>query len=379
MNPPTQEIQHTTKQPMTVRQLLESDQFKSQVARVLPKHLTVERFARVAATTVMRSPLLEKCDQVSLFNALMTLSQLGIEADGRRAHLIPFFNSKRNCYECQLIIDYKGLAELVMRSGIVSYLHADTVCVNDDFVYNKGQIERHTIDFRNPRGPAYCVYAICRFKDGTEKAEVMSTSDVESIRKRSKAGQGGPWVTDWNEMAKKTVFRRLSKWLPLSPEFRDAVEADADAIDIESEKVELPKSFTPPQLPEQSEQLPPQPKRRPGRPSTKAPEPQESMEEIPPASEAEPGEPLDHSPEEPPVAAPEEEGVQTPQQLLASQIVDAGYSWDELVAWNHESGFVQTDLSEKPGFDFLSTKDAMKFLGSIVGLLKQLKAKKGVK
>lgn len=229
----------TVNGPKTIRQQLESEQFRQAVAKALPKHLAPDRFIRVACTTVMRTPKLANCDQTSFFNALLTLSQLGIEADGRRAHLIPFENRKRNVTEVQLIIDYKGLAELAMRSGIVSFLHADVVCDNDEFDYNAGQLKAHHIDFKKPRGNVYAVYALCRFKDGSEKCDVMTRDEVEEIRKRSRAGTNGPWVTDWNEMAKKTVFRRLSKWLPLSPEFRDAVEADEeDALPAHSVRVE---------------------------------------------------------------------------------------------------------------------------------------------
>jgi recombination protein RecT len=66
--------------------------------------------------------------------------------------------------------------------------------------------------------------------DGVTKCEVMSRDEVESIRKRSKAGGSGPWVSDWCEMAKKTAFRRASKWLPLSPEINDAFDKDQDRI-----------------------------------------------------------------------------------------------------------------------------------------------------
>lgn len=217
--------------PKTLRTRLEGEEFRAQVAKALPRHLTPDRFIRVAATAIMRTPKLAECDQVSFFNALLSLSQLGLEPDGRRAHLIPFENRKRGVTECQLIVDYKGLAELAMRSGTVSHIHADVVCENDVFEYDRGEIKRHLIDFKRPRGAVYAAYAICRFKDGTEKAEVMNREEIEAIRQRSKAGQSGPWVTDWNEMAKKTVFRRLSKWLPLSPEYRDALDVDADTVE----------------------------------------------------------------------------------------------------------------------------------------------------
>lgn len=231
------------KRQLTIRDQLESPKFRDEIAKALPKHLTPDRFIRVAVSALTRTPKLKECEPVSLFGAMLTLSQLGIEPDGRRAHLIPFENRRRGCVECQLIIDYKGLAEMAMRSGVVSYLHADVVCDADTFEENMGEIIAHKIDRRKPRGEVYAAYAICKFKDGTAKAEVMSSDEIEAIRKRSKAGNSGPWITDWNEMAKKTVFRRLSKWLPLSPEFRDAVEADdepASHIEVRPAKVVAP-------------------------------------------------------------------------------------------------------------------------------------------
>lgn len=211
---------------LTIRQRLESPEFAREIAKVLPKHLTPERMVRVACTAIAKIPELRNCTKESFFGAMLRCSEIGIEPDGRRAHLIPFRNNKTGTLEVQLIIDYKGIAELVMRTGLVSFIHADVVCENDVFAYDKGQIITHKIDWRTARGSAYAVYALCRFKDGTEKADVMSVDDVEKIRMRSRAKDFGPWKTDWAEMAKKTVFRRLSKWLPLSPEIRDSLDDD---------------------------------------------------------------------------------------------------------------------------------------------------------
>lgn len=216
---------------LTIKQHLESDAFKASISKVLPKHVTPERMARVAVTALTRQPKLAECDQVSFFRCLMDLSQWGLEPDGRRAHLIPFENRKRGVVECQLIIDYKGLVELALRSGSVSYIHADIVCENDTFEYDRGELKKHKIDFRSDRGRMYAAYALVRMKDGTEKCEVLSKDEIDGIRARSKASGTGPWVTDYNEMAKKTAFRRVSKWIPLSAELRDAAELDDDVID----------------------------------------------------------------------------------------------------------------------------------------------------
>lgn len=219
----------------TIKERLTSPKLRDEIAKALPKHLTPDRMLRTTLTCLTRTPKLAQCDQHSFFAALMTLSQLGLEPDGRRAHLIPYGQT------CQLIVDYKGIVELVMRSGLVSNLHADVVCDRDEFEFDRGQLAKHKINFREPRGDVYAAYALCRFRDGSEKSEVMTRDEVEAIRKRSKAGNNGPWVSDWNEMAKKTVFRRLSKWLPLSAEIRDAVEADDDAvIDVTPKRLEIP-------------------------------------------------------------------------------------------------------------------------------------------
>jgi recombination protein RecT len=215
---------------LTIRDRLNSDDFRDAVSKALPKHLTPERFLRVAITALTKTPKLAQCDQASFFGALLTLSQYGLEPDGRCAHLIPYGTT------CQLILDYKGIVELVMRSGKVSKIHADVVCEADEFAYNLGEIQTHKIDLRQPRGEVYAAYAMCLFKDGATACALMSKDEIEAIRARSKSGRSGPWVTDWNEMAKKTAFRRLSKWLPLSSEVRDLMEKDDDVIDIPSRR-----------------------------------------------------------------------------------------------------------------------------------------------
>lgn len=217
----------------TFQSLVESDQFKAQLAAALPKHLTPDRFIRVLLTATMKTPLLLQCTQESMFKGILDAAAAGVELDGRRAHLIPFKNTRANCYEAQLIIDFKGIAELIMRSGVVSSIHADIVCENDVFEVDRGEVTKHVIDFKKDRGAMYAAYARIVMKDGGSKCEVMSKRDIDRIRQMSKASGNGPWVQHYDEMAKKTVFRRASKWVPLSPEIRNVVEDD-DVIDIDA-------------------------------------------------------------------------------------------------------------------------------------------------
>jgi recombination protein RecT len=204
--------------------MIASEGYRKQFEMVLPSHLTAERFTRIALTCLNKTPKLAECTQASVMQCLLNLSQMGLEPDGRNAHLIPYGK------ECTLVVDYKGYAELVMRSGLVASIHADKVCENDVFVVDLGEIKEHRIDYRADRGKPYAYYCRVLMKDGTTKCEVMTRAEVEAIRGRSRAGNSGPWVSDFDEMAKKTVFRRAQKWLPISPEIRDALEKDDDRI-----------------------------------------------------------------------------------------------------------------------------------------------------
>jgi recombination protein RecT len=209
------------RKPLSLKGILSSDAMQQQFAAALPKHLTAERFTRVAITALTRTPKLQECTQESFFKTLLDLSAMGLEPDGRRAHLIPYGK------ECTLVIDYKGLVELVRRSGDVAKIHADVVCENDTFEHSMGEVTVHTYDLKETRGEPYAAYAQVTLKDGSVQAEIMSKADIEKIRSKSRAGKSGPWVDHWSEMAKKTAFRRLTKWLTLSPEIQERI-AKAD-------------------------------------------------------------------------------------------------------------------------------------------------------
>lgn len=232
--PPTAAVQKVQK----VKSLIASDDFQKQLAMALPGIVTPERFIRVALTTINKTPKLAECTQSSLFAAMLDCASLGIEPDGRRAHLIPYGTT------CQLIIDYKGLIELARRSGELSDWKAVLVCDNDEFEADGEAVTLHRINYREPRGDVFAVYSVATFKDGVKSYEVMTRDEVEAIKGRSKASGSGPWKTDWSEMAKKTVIRRHSKVLPLSAEFRTAVEKDYDSLpDLGS----MASALTPPQ------------------------------------------------------------------------------------------------------------------------------------
>lgn len=204
--------------------MLLSPQFKAQMQTALPKTLTADRMARIVLTEFRKTPALMRCDQQSLFGAVLQCASLGLEPGSALGHcyLVPYGKT------CTLIVGYRGMIDLARRSGQIVSLSAYCVHQADEFHYELGLHPdiRHVPSPDAERGPVTFIYAVAILKDGGCQFEVMSRAEVEAIRKRSKSGGSGPWATDWEAMAKKTVIRRLFKYLPVSIEATRAVEAD---------------------------------------------------------------------------------------------------------------------------------------------------------
>lgn len=218
------QITTIAKKTANIRDLL--IKFQPQIALVAPKHLTADRIVRIAMTSIQQTPKLADCTIESLLGSVLTCTQLGLEPDSAsgRAYLIPYGKT------CTLIVGYKGLMDLARRSGEISALEARVVRKGDTFTYQYGTTPSiNHIPNLDSGGEMIAVYAVAQFKHGGFQFEVMSRADVLKIKSRSPAGGGGPWVTDFDEMARKTVMRKLCKYLPSSPELQTAVSLDERA------------------------------------------------------------------------------------------------------------------------------------------------------
>jgi recombination protein RecT len=214
------------KAPATIQGLLTDPKFKAQMALAMPKHMTADRLARIALTEIRKTPALAQCNQASFLGAIMQCAQLGLELGGALGHayLLPYGQT------ATFILGYRGMIDLARRSGQMVSLTANVVYENDDFKYQLGlHPDVHHIPAETERGAMTHVYAVANLKGGGVQFEVMSKYDVDKIRAGSKAGKSGPWVSYYEEMAKKTVIRRLFKYLPVSIEMSRAVGLDEQA------------------------------------------------------------------------------------------------------------------------------------------------------
>lgn len=235
-----------SKAPEIVQKVL-SDNFKKQLALAVPKHLNADRMARIAATEVRKNPALMRTEPTSFLGSVMQAAQLGLEPGSAlgQAYLVPYGN------QCQLIIGYKGMIDLARRSGQVLSLNAYAVREGDDFNFQLGlKPDIHhvpSLEADRIKKPITYVYAVATLKGGGYQFEVMSRAEVEAVR--AKAKSKNIWNSYFEEMAKKTVIRRLFKYLPVSIEALEITNADAkreagekvepdDVINIEAVSVE---------------------------------------------------------------------------------------------------------------------------------------------
>ena len=230
------------------------------ISAVMPKQMNPERMFQLAVSCYNQTPKLSECSPQSVLSCLMKCSSLGMEpsaVDGLgRAYILPFFNKKSGQMEATFILGYKGMIDLARRSGQIKDISARVVHAGDEFEYEYGLTEclRHVPSTEPVDGrPMTHVYMVAHFTDGGHYIDVMSKAEVEAIRKRSKSANSGPWVTDYEAMARKTVIRRAFPYLPVSVELAHDVASDEttpvayddDGIQLFPDSVEVPANVDP--------------------------------------------------------------------------------------------------------------------------------------
>ncbi len=195
---------------------------RENIAKVAPRGYDVDKLIKQAALCCIKNPELMKCNLGTIKIGVVQAAELGLDLAGGlpTAYLVPFKG------RAQLIVSYRGLRELAIRSGTVRSIESQIVCERDLFEWahtERGLIFSHRPPWSD-RGDLVGVYAIATLQDGTVMGERMSTAQIEAIQRVSRGGDGPAWKNHWDEMARKTVVRRLCKSLVLSPEVRRAVE-----------------------------------------------------------------------------------------------------------------------------------------------------------
>ena len=228
----------TVTPPARLRDYLSTPEFQAGLRSIISKEVTPERLVRIAVQALSRNPKLQECTTLSLAQAITEAAELGLEPGTSvlgHAWLVPFWNKRTNQMEAQLMVSYKGKAELARRSGLVQRIEAREYREHDVFLPRGGTEPKlvHTWDTTKDRGPVRGYYAVAFYNDGSTQFADMTVAEVEDHRQRySKDPDSPAWRNAFDEMGKKTVVHRLEKMLPLSPEQQKAHDLDDENAEI---------------------------------------------------------------------------------------------------------------------------------------------------
>lgn len=215
---------------------------ESEFARALPAHIPSDRFTRIAVSAVNSNPdlLSPEIDRRSLYAAVMKAAADGLVIDGRESALVTF--KGKNGVTAQYMPMVAGILKKMRNSGEISNISTGVVYRNEydqgRFKYVKGDTESLTHDpiLFEDKGALIGVYAVVTLKDGAKVREFMDVKQIAKVKAVSRSGgsEHSPWNKWYEEMATKSVLRKVSKLCPMSNDLDAVFKNDEDNVDIDS-------------------------------------------------------------------------------------------------------------------------------------------------
>ena len=207
----------------------------------LPKNFNRERFVQNSLAVLNDNPALTKINKAELIQGLCKGAFLGLDFMNKECYLIPYGS------KIQFQTDYKGDCKFVKKYAIRPILDVFAKVVREGDFFEEGIVDNHPVvnfkplPFSNKK--IVGAFAIVLYKDGGMEYEAMSTEDVQSVRNNySKASNSKAWQCSFDEMAKKTVLRRLCKHIETDFESTEAISAWVEGAGMEFSNSNVPHS-----------------------------------------------------------------------------------------------------------------------------------------
>lgn len=189
--------------------------------------VTFEKEMSFAVQLLSKNSYLNKSTTISKLLAVYNTALTGLSLNPvlKQAYLIPRWNNDISKVECHLEPSYQGLAKLVTDTGSCKNIYAYPVYKGDTFEVLLGTSPEITHTPKYESKELDKMYAVAVLHDGSKQIEVMTISEIHEIRARSEsykafkdpknpAVRSCVWVTDEVEMGRKTLIRRIVKYLP---------------------------------------------------------------------------------------------------------------------------------------------------------------------
>jgi len=209
----------------TIRDLVQAQQSAIEVQ--LAGTVNSGAFVRAAISEISKSPQLQQATPQSVLGSIMLAAQLKLEIGSAlgQFYLTPRKDAGKQI--CLPIIGYQGFIELAYRSGRIDAIETLLIREGDAFNYwadSSGglQFDWKPVDHDETRSWVGAI-GVAHIKGGGRPVWAYLPRD-KVLARRPRYWESGPWKTNEEEMARKTIVRAMAPYLPKSTEFARAVE-----------------------------------------------------------------------------------------------------------------------------------------------------------
>lgn len=214
------------------------DNYKQSVLPDLLKKHNIEpaQFVQIVLSEVKKNEKLQQAFQEnpsSMFASILAGAEIGLIPSDMlgQFYLIP--RKIDNRMTVTPMIGYKGLVNIILRSGEVTKVHTECVYEGDEFqpIYGLEPNIIHKPNFEVPRNSQTLkfVYAVAKLRSGDYQFCVLSKNDIIKIQALSRYNNE-LYFNDKKDpnmwMVKKTALMQLSKMLPKDYYGNKAIEMD---------------------------------------------------------------------------------------------------------------------------------------------------------
>lgn len=197
---------------------------------LLPADITTEQFRAALWLELTGRAQLKDCTLQSIRECAIKAATYGL-LPGRDCHFLPFNDRKKGGKVATYVPNYFGVLLSLDRTGKVKDAFAHPVYDGDEFVCD--HLARHyshvpafTCTPPRAQGKVRFFYACIVLINGEKHVEPMTLDEIDAVRRRAPAHDDGPWVSDFNEMAKKTVLKRAAKMIKGAPQLHAMLDDD---------------------------------------------------------------------------------------------------------------------------------------------------------
>jgi len=191
--------------------VINDQKFIDQVMARMPVDANFDKLKAQFNSAFRKNMKLLDCSSLSIFESLIEAAMFNVDVSSDEAYLIPRFNKDKGSYDCDFVIDYKGILKVAYASGKIKRIEMQEIYEKDHFVYKSGtevSVE-YSPCLSDDCGAIIGAYALVELNNGAILSEVMRKADIEQCKNQAKSKS--VWTNWYGEMAKKSVMHRLGK------------------------------------------------------------------------------------------------------------------------------------------------------------------------